>query len=134
MSLLRLSPGFLAFALLAAIANPAGADQVFSTVSTGPVYIHATPAPYPLGDLYYAPCGWNGSGSGSNHGGGRGGRNGSTTLTGERFYPYDIRSDGNRVRSNHGNRGNGYGNCWGQSSRNGTPHPSPRRPYPSPTG
>ncbi|MBV8637894.1 MAG: hypothetical protein JO322_07385 [Candidatus Eremiobacteraeota bacterium] len=122
MSLLRLTPGFLALALLAAFAAPAGADQVLSTVSTGPVHTYPTTAPYPLGDLYYAPCGLYGNyGGGAGYGhSGHGGHNGNTTLTGERFYPYDIGSDQNRTRAYHGH-GNSL-NCYGSRSS-----PSPRQ-------
>lgn len=119
MNLLRLTPGFLALTLLAAIAAPAGADQIFTTVSTGPVYSHGTPPPYPLGDIYYGGCGWNGNFGGGH---GRGMRGGSTTLTGERFYPFDIRSDGNRTGSHGGRHGNGFGNCGSPSPRR-SPHP-----------
>src|SRR5690348_5262735 len=101
MSLLRLTPGFLALSLLAVLIAPAGAEQVFSSVSTGPIQEHPAQAPYPLGDIYYSPCGWSGN-YGGGHGFGRGrlgnggrGRLGNTTLTGERFYPFDISSDHN---------------------------------------
>lgn len=129
MHLLRLAASSLALSLLAALPAPAGADQVFSTVSTGPIHGHATPQPYPLGDIYYAPCDWYGNGNyGGSRNSGHGGHNGSTTLTGERFYPYDIRSDGNRTGSHGGRRGNGYGNCYGNRSAS----PSPYQPIPAP--
>ena len=127
MSLLRSTTSLLFASLMAALMAPAGAEQVFSTVSTGPVRTYPAAAPYPLGDIYYAPCGWYG-----NYGGGRGygrgngnGIHGSTTLTGERFYPYDIGSNGNRISGRgRGNTnsgyGGGYGNCYGN-----TVHASP---------
>ncbi len=121
MSLLRLTAGLLTLTLLVAFAAPAGADQVFSTVSTGPVHTYPTAAPYPLGDLYYSPCGWYGSSGGSGHSrGGHGRGTGSTTLTGERFYPYDIASNSNRIGGQRNGRRNGRGNCWSPA-----PHVSP---------
>ena len=138
MSLLRLTTALLAVSLTAALVAPAAADQVFSNVSTGPVHVYPTPGPYPLGDIYYSPCGWYGNYGGGGFGrGGHGGR-GNTTLTGERFYPYDIGSNGNRIGYGHGyghgnayGNGNahGYGNCYGSNI-----HPSPRpgRPIPAP--
>jgi hypothetical protein len=152
MNLLRSTTGLLFASLLAALGAPAGADQVFSTVSSGPVHVYPTPGPYPLGDIYYSPCGGYGNyggngfghvGNGFGHGGngfgqggfGRGMR-GSTTLTGERFYPYDISSNGNRIgghgRGNglYGNNGRfGYGNCSGNNMR---PSPGPGIPIPAP--
>ncbi len=128
MSLLRTTAALFAFSLTATLIAPAAADQVFSSVSTGPVQARSTPAPYPLGDIYYAPCGWYGNYGGS-YGSGRGGRSGrgDTTLTGERFYPYDISSNGNRTYSHGRNNGrSGYG-CNGAR-----PSPRPGRPLPAP--
>jgi hypothetical protein len=130
MNLLRPGSAFLTLALLAAIATPVAADQVFSSVSTGPVRTYATAPPYPIGDIYYSPCGWYGNsgnfGGGSGFGrSGRGGR-GSTTLTGERFYPFDIGSNGNRIGGHSGNRGFSNAGC----GQNSSPAPHQRIPMP----
>ncbi len=138
MSPIRLTAGWVAIAILSVAAVPAQADQVFSTVSTGGVHARASDPPYPLGDVYYAPCGWNGtSGRGSRNRRPRHTeRNGGTTITGERFYPYDIASNGDR---SGGRRGRGHGNqngyCSGPMSGYNprpTPRPGSRKPGPPP--
>jgi hypothetical protein len=147
MNLLRPGSTLLLISLLAALTAPAAAEQVFSTVSTGPVHTYPTAGPYPIGDIYYSPCGWYGNhggsyggGSGFGHGSHRG--LGNTTLTGERFYPFDISSNGNRIHSGSGNRnhGNGFGsagggygmNCGGSGYGGRNPSPPMRGPIPMP--
>jgi hypothetical protein len=156
MSLLRLTSALLTIAIALASARPAAADQVFSTASTGPVHAHATAPPYPIGDVYYSPCGYGGYGGYQNYsqrgtygargfgayrngvrGNGLGRLNGSTTLTGERFYPYDISGTGNRLHAFPGNGGfsgnGGYNgvNCYGNRPVV-NPSPVPRVPMPAP--
>lgn len=157
MNLFRVTSALLIAALWAAIAVPAAADQVFSTTSTGPVRAHTTPASsYPVGDIYYSPCGYGGYGGYQNYGQpgtygtpygpygygaygyGRGRGTGNTTITGERFYPYDISSNGTRlsVRGRHGIGYNGI-SCNGTSPLQ-SPLPPGRVPmpqvHPSPHG
>jgi hypothetical protein len=155
MNLLRPASALLFFALTAALMAPAGAEQVFSTVSTGPVVRgHSTAPPYPLGGIYYSPCGYGYGGVGgypnniqpgtfgsSGYGGyGLGRRRGigNTTITGERFYPYDIGSSGTRLNISRGFGYNGTGyngtGCYGNyPTQSPLPFRAPMsRPYASP--
>ena len=108
---------------VAALAAPATAEQVFQNVNSG----HVAPLPTPDGYAalysggYYYPCYWYGSGGpgygsdGRSHGHGV---SNSGTINGERFYPYDP-------RSNSGHQGWSQGwNC--SMNQGGHTYPSPR--------
>ena len=127
MTLRSLSAALFVTALAGALVAPAAAEQVFQNISTGQLAPLPTPTGVPVYDGYFYPC-YTGNGSGRGHVHGRGYSNSGTgTINGERFYPYDPRSQSGR----DGYKGNPW-NCYGGPPGGGR-HPRPRpsmRPYP----
>lgn len=122
MILRRLTTALFVTALAGALVAPAAAEQVFENISTGRVAPLPTPTGAPLYSDYFSPCyqgsGWSGRRSRIPL---RRSNSSTGTVNGERFYPYDPRSQS-------GSNRNAF-NCWNGSGWRPRPRPS-LRPYP----